>query len=89
MAKETTNKNDELITFPENETIELQIYDTVFEVTIDKDRIEEYCNAADLVTDRFNAYTEAYKDSKTEHEIALMTMLDLALRATSENRQRT
>ena len=35
--------------------------------------------AARLVTDRFNAYTVAYKGRKTEHEIALMTMLDLVL----------
>ena len=60
--------------------IKLPIYDTEFEVTIDTKDIVKYDYAARLVTDRFNAYTVAYKKSKPEHEIALMTMLDLALK---------
>jgi cell division protein ZapA len=59
--------------------ITLPIYDTGFEISIDKDDIVKYEMAARLVTDRFNAYTVAYKGRKTEHEIALMTMLDLVL----------
>ena len=59
--------------------ITLPIYDTEFEISIDKDDIVKYEMAARLVTDRFNAYTVAYKGRKTEHEIALMTMLDLVL----------
>ena len=59
--------------------IKLPIYDTEFEISIDKDDIVKYEMAARLVTDRFNAYTVAYKGRKTEHEIALMTMLDLVL----------
>ena len=78
MAKE--NKlDDDSITVPTKETVELHIYDTIFEVTIDKDRIEDYLSASRLVSDRLNAYMVAYKDCKTEHEIALMTMLDLVL----------
>ena len=59
--------------------ITLPIYDTEFEISIDKDDIVKYEMAARLVTDRFNAYTVAYKGRKTEHEIAFMTMLDLVL----------
>ena len=59
--------------------IKLPIYDTEFEISIDTKDIVKYYFAARLVTDRFNAYTVAYKDRKTEHEIALMTMLDLVL----------
>ena len=59
--------------------ITLPIYDTEFEISIDKDDIVKYEMAARLVTDRFNAYTVAYKGRKPEHEIALMTMLDLVL----------
>jgi hypothetical protein len=57
--------------------IKLAVYDTEFEITIDKKDIEKYFYAARIVSDRFNAYTLAYKKNKTEHEIALMTMLDL------------
>ena len=63
--------------------INLPIYDTEFEVTIDKNRIEDYDYAARMVSDRFNAYMCAYKKRKTEHEIALMTMLDIALQKNS------
>ena len=59
--------------------ITLQIYDTEFEVTIDKNKIEDYDYAARLVTDRFEAYMCAFKKRKSKYEIALMTMLDIAL----------
>lgn len=59
--------------------INLQIYDTEFEIHIDKNKIEDYDKAARLVSNRFDAYMSAYKKRKTEHEIALMTMLDIAL----------
>lgn len=61
----------------------LQIYDTEFEVNIDNNKIEDYGNAARLVTDRFNAYMCAFRKRKSEHEIALMTMLDIALQKNS------
>ncbi len=64
--------------------INLPIYDTEFEVTIDKNKIEKYVNAANLVTNRFNAYMCAYKKRKSEHDIALMTMLDIALQKNSD-----
>ena len=57
----------------------LAIYDMEFDVTIEKNRIEEYCRAAKTVTNRLNAYTVFYKDRKTEHQIALMTMIDVAV----------
>lgn len=59
--------------------IKLHVYDTEFDVTIDKKDLMRFYYAARLVTDRLNAYTIAYKDRKPEHEIALMTMLDIAL----------
>ena len=59
--------------------VKLPIYDMEFDITIDKNRIEEYCNAAQTVTNRLNAYMVFYKDRKTEHQIALMTMIDLAV----------
>ena len=64
--------------------INLQIYDTEFEIHIDKDNIENYYQAARLVSNRFNAYMYAYKKRKSEHEIALMTMLDIALQKNSD-----
>jgi hypothetical protein len=59
--------------------IKLAIYGMEFEITIDRNRIEEYYNAAKIVTNRLNAYTFAYKDRKTKHQIAIMTMIDLAV----------
>lgn len=57
----------------------LTVYGITFDMTIEKNRIEEYCNAAKTVTNRLNAYTWAYKKCKTKHQIAIMTMIDLAV----------
>ena len=57
----------------------LSIYGMEFDMTIEKDRIDEYCKAAKAVTNRLNAYTVFYKDRKTKHQIAIMTMIDLAV----------
>ena len=64
--------------------INLQIYDTEFEIHIDKNKIEDYDRAARLVSDRFNVYMCAFMKSKSEHEIALMAMLDIALQKNSD-----
>ena len=69
--------------------IKLPIYDTELEVSIDKIDIEKFDYAARLATDRLNAYTVAYKDRKTEHQIALMSMLDLALLSIREESNKT
>lgn len=57
----------------------LAIYGLEFDIMIDKNRFDEYSNAAQIVTNRLNAYTFAYKDRKTKHQIALMTMIDIAV----------
>jgi len=62
--------------------IKLVVYDTEFEITVNKQDIAKYYFAARIVTDRLNVYTVEYKDRKPEHEIALMTMLDLVLLST-------
>ena len=53
--------------------IRLHVYDEEIEVTIKRSE------AAKLITDRYNAYSQAYKGKKGEHTIALMTLIDIAL----------
>ena len=60
-------------------SVKLAIYDMEFDITIDKNRIEEYRKVAKEVANRLNAYTFAFRDRKTEHQIALMTMIDIAV----------
>ena len=52
-------------------SVKLAIYDMEFDITIDKNRIEEYRKVAKEVTNRLNAYTFAFRGRKTEHQIAL------------------
>ena len=59
--------------------IRLHVYDEEIEVTINRSDEELYRKAAKLITDRYNAYSQAYKGKKTEHTIALMTLIDVAL----------
>ena len=59
--------------------IKLHVYDEEIEVTVNRDDEELYRRAAKLITDRYNAYAQAYKGRKGEHTIALMTLIDIAL----------
>ncbi len=55
------------------------MYDEEIEVTVNRDEEEYYRAAAKLITDRYNAYSQAYKGRKSDHIIALMALIDIAL----------
>ena len=59
--------------------IRLHVYDEEIEVGINREDEEFYRLAAKLITDRYNAYAQAYKGRKSEHTISLMTLVDIAL----------
>ena len=59
--------------------IRLHVYDEEIEVTVNRADEEYYRKAAKLITDRYNAYAQAYKGRKGEHTSALMTLIDIAL----------
>ena len=63
----------------ENLHIRLHVYDEEIEATVKRSDEEFYRKAAKLITDRYNAYAQAYKGKKSEHTIALMTLVDVAL----------
>ena len=58
--------------------IRLHVYDEEIEVVIKRDDEEYYRSAAKLITERYNAYAQAYKGRKSDHTIALMTLVDIA-----------
>ena len=59
--------------------IRLHVYDEDIEVVINREDEEYYRSAAKLITDRYNAYAQAYKGRKSDHVISLMTLVDIAL----------
>ena len=59
--------------------IRLHVYDEEIEVVVNRDDEEYYRRAAKLITERYNAYSGHYKGRKTDHTIALMTLIDIAL----------
>ena len=59
--------------------IRLHVYDEEIEVMVDREEEEYYRSAAKLITERYNAYAQAYKGRKGEHTISLMTLVDIAL----------
>jgi cell division protein ZapA len=59
--------------------IRLHVYDEEIEVVINRDDEEFYRRAAKHITERYNAYAQAYKGRKSDHVIALMTLIDIAL----------
>jgi cell division protein ZapA len=59
--------------------IRLHVYDEEIEVTIKREDEEFYRSAAKFITERYNAYAQAYKGRKSDNTIALMTLVDVAL----------
>ena len=59
--------------------IRLHVYDEEIEVVVNRDEEEYYRAAAKLITERYNAYAQAYKGRKSDHTIALMSLIDVAL----------
>ncbi|MBQ8656462.1 MAG: cell division protein ZapA [Prevotella sp.] len=59
--------------------IRLHVYDEEIDVTIDRAEEAYYRAAAKLITDRYNAYAQAYRGRKSDHTIALMSLIDVAL----------
>jgi cell division protein ZapA len=59
--------------------IRLHLYDEDIEVVVNRDDEEYYRAAGKLITDRYNAYAQVYKGRKSDHTIALMTLVDIAL----------
>ena len=67
--------------------IRLHVYDEEIAVTVNREDEEFYRAAAKLITDRYNAYAQAYKGQKGEHTISLMTLIDIALLYEREHRK--
>ncbi len=65
--------------------IRLHVYDEEIEVNIDRSEEEYYRAAAKLITDRYNVYANLFKGRKGDHSIALMTLIDIALRYEKEH----
>ena len=59
--------------------VTLQLYDEELEVTINEEEKERYIAAAEYITQKYNAYAQAYSGKKSDYTISLMTMLDIAL----------
>ena len=67
--------------------IRLHVYDEEIAVTVNREDEELYRAAAKLITDRYNAYAQAYKGKKGEHTISLMNLIDIALLYEREHRK--
>ena len=59
--------------------IRLHVYDEEIDVVINREEEEFYRAAAKLITERYNAYSGHYNGRKSDHTIALMTLVDIAL----------
>lgn len=65
--------------------IRLQVYDEEIGMVLHKPEDEEYYRAAaKLVSERYGAYSQAYTGRKSDHTIALMTLIEIALRYEKE-----
>ncbi|MCD8211175.1 MAG: cell division protein ZapA [Prevotella sp.] len=59
--------------------IRLHVYDMVIPAKVEAENEPFYRNAAKLITDTVNSYSDAYKKTKSDKEILYMAMIDIAL----------
>ena len=65
--------------------IRLHVYDEEIAMVLHNRADDEYYRAAaKLISDRYGAYAQAYKGRKSDHTIALMTLIEIALRYEKE-----
>ena len=64
--------------------IRLHVYDEDIHVSIDRADEEYYRAAAKLVSERYGAYAQVFTGRKSDHSIALMTLIEIALRYEKE-----
>lgn len=64
--------------------IRLHVYDEEIEVVVDRAEEEYYRAAAKQISDRYNVYAQIYKGRKSDHTIALMALIDIALQYQKE-----
>ena len=64
--------------------IKLHVYDKDIHVAINRNEEEFYRDAAKLITERYGVYNQMFKVSKSDQEIALMTLVEIALRLQRE-----
>lgn len=67
--------------------IRLHVYDEFINVTIRRDEEQMYRDAAKLITERYGVYTQRFKLSKGDHTVALMTLVEIALRYQQERKR--
>ncbi|MBQ9644946.1 MAG: cell division protein ZapA [Prevotella sp.] len=64
--------------------IRLHVYDEDIHVSIDRADEAYYRAAAKLVSERYGAYAQVFTGRKSDHSIALMTLIEIALRYEKE-----
>ena len=65
--------------------ITVHVYDEDIRVVLHNRNDEEYYRrASKLISERYGAYAQLYKGRKSDHTIALMTLIDIALRYEKE-----
>lgn len=66
--------------------ITLHVYDEdIMTVLHNREEEELYRRAAKLISERYGAYAQLYRGRKSDHTIALMTLIDIALRYEKEH----
>ena len=59
--------------------IRIHVYDQDFDIAVRPQDEPLYRRAAKFITERYNKYAEMFNGHKSDHTIALMTLIDIAL----------
>ena len=64
----------------EKQHIRLFVYDENIDVYVKPEEEEYYSAAAKFITERYNMYAQTFKGRRSDHTIALLTLVEIALR---------
>ena len=69
----------------EKQHISLNVYDEKIDVYVKPEEEVYYRRARDLVTDTYNKYAQVFKGRRSDHTIALLTLVDIGLKYEKEH----
>ena len=67
--------------------IHINVYDEKISIMVATEDEKLYRDAATLITQRYNRYAATYKGAKSDHTIALMVLVDVALQYERQSRR--
>lgn len=69
----------------EKQHISLHVYDEDFDIYVKPEEEEFYRKAGQLITNTYNKYAQVFKGRRSDHSIALLTLVEIGVKYEMES----